>query len=348
MYKNVLLILLTMVGFTAQAAVILQYHHVSDLTPAATSVTPSQFSTQMQYLADNNFNVVPLSAVVKAIKKQQPLPANTIAITFDDGYQSIAHTAHPILKQYKFPYTVFVSVEPILKGYGNMMDWQQLITLAKEGAEIANHSWGHEHLIRMRQGESQQQWLTRVEQNILRTEAEITKATGQHHKMLAYPYGEYNQPIQELLTQHGYVAFGQHSGAAGVYSSLTALPRFPVAGAYADLNSLKVKLHSLNMPVIAQSHSEPQLPQGQWRPEITVKLDMSDINASQLTCFIQGQGAKKPTWLNDDEFTLRATFDLPAGRSRYNCTAPSRHKKGYYWFSQPWVRAKNNGEWASE
>jgi len=98
MYKNVLLILLTMVGFTAQAAVILQYHHVSDLTPAATSVTPSQFSTQMQYLADNNFNVVPLSAVVKAIKKQQPLPANTIAITFDDGYQSIAHTAHPILK----------------------------------------------------------------------------------------------------------------------------------------------------------------------------------------------------------------------------------------------------------
>jgi len=239
-------------------------------------------------------------------------------------------------------------VEPILKGYGNMMDWQQLITLAKEGAEIANHSWGHEHLIRMRQGESQQQWLTRVEQNILRTEAEITNATGQHHKMLAYPYGEYNQPIQKLLTQHGYVAFGQHSGAAGVYSSLTALPRFPVAGAYADLNSLKVKLHSLNMPVIAQSHSEPQLPQGQWRPEITVKLDMSDINASQLTCFIQGQGAKKPTWLNDDEFTLRATFDLPAGRSRYNCTAPSRHKKGYYWFSQPWVRAKNNGEWASE
>ena len=348
MVKNVLLALLALTGFSAHAAVILQYHHVSDSTPAITSVTPAQFKEQMQYLAENNFNVVPLSTVVESIKAKKTLPAKTIAITFDDGYRSIANTAHPILKQYKFPYTLFVSVEPILKEYGEMMSWQQLITLSNEGAEIANHSWGHEHLIRKETGESDAQWLARIEANILRTEKEIAKATGQNLKMLAYPYGEYNQQIEAMLEKHGFVAFGQQSGAAGPYSPLTALPRFPVAGVYADLNSLKVKLHSLNMPVISQTNSNPQLQQGQWRPEIKVTLDMSDINASQLMCFIQGQGAKKPNWISENEFSIQAELDLPAGRSRYNCTAPSKSKGSYYWFSQPWIRPKSNGQWIVE
>ncbi|MGS0674045.1 polysaccharide deacetylase family protein [Shewanella sp. 30m-9] len=348
MVKNVLLALLALTGFSAHAAVILQYHHVSDSTPAITSVTPAQFKEQMQYLAENNFNVVPLSTVVESIKAKKTLPAKTIAITFDDGYRSIANTAHPILKQYKFPYTLFVSVEPILKEYGEMMSWQQLITLSNEGAEIANHSWGHEHLIRKEAGESDAQWLARIEANILRTEKEIAKATGQNLKMLAYPYGEYNQQIEAMLEKHGFVAFGQQSGAAGPYSPLTALPRFPVAGVYADLNSLKVKLHSLNMPVISQTNSNPQLQQGQWRPEIKVTLDMSDINASQLMCFIQGQGAKKPNWISENEFSIQAELDLPAGRSRYNCTAPSKSKGSYYWFSQPWIRPKSNGQWIAE
>ncbi|MGS0681719.1 polysaccharide deacetylase family protein [Shewanella sp. 125m-7] len=348
MVKNVLLALLALTGFSAHAAVILQYHHVSDSTPAITSVTPAQFKEQMQYLAENNFNVVPLSTVVESIKAKKTLPAKTIAITFDDGYRSIANTAHPILKQYKFPYTLFVSVEPILKEYGEMMSWQQLISLSNEGAEIANHSWGHEHLIRKQAGESDAQWLARIEANILRTENAIAKATGQNLKMLAYPYGEYNEQIETMLEKHGFVAFGQQSGAAGPYSPLTALPRFPVAGVYADLNSLKVKLHSLNMPVISQTNSNPQLAQGQWRPKIKVTLDMSDINASQVMCFIQGQGAKKPNWISDNQFSIQAELDLPAGRSRYNCTAPSKSKGSYYWFSQPWVRPKSDGNWIKE
>ena len=36
-----------------------------------------------------------------------------------------------------------------------MMTWDELITLSKEGADIANHSWAHEHLIRALENESQ-------------------------------------------------------------------------------------------------------------------------------------------------------------------------------------------------
>ncbi len=329
-------------------AVILQYHHVSDKTPAITSVTPAQFREQMAYLAENNFNVISLTQLVAAIRANESLPEKSIVITFDDGYKNIAESAHPILKEYGFPYTLFVAIEPIEKGYGEMMSWQQLQQLATEGADIANHSWGHEHLVRKLAGETDADWLARVEQNILDTEAAIARATGHNFKMLAYPYGEYNAEIQALLERHGYIAVGQQSGAAGVYSELTALPRFPVAGPYADMSSLKVKMHSLNMPVLAQNTTNPELKAGGWRPELKVTLDTSDIYPHQLMCFVQGQGAKKPTWLSANEFMIQADLDLPAGRSRYNCTAPSKTKGRYYWFSQAWVRPKNNGEWIKE
>nr|WP_228730462.1 polysaccharide deacetylase family protein [Shewanella yunxiaonensis] len=331
-----------------QAVVILQYHHVSETTPKVTSVTPAQFKQQMQYLAENGFKVVPLTTVVDTIKKGEDLPVKTVAITFDDGYRSIFETARPILKSYGFPYTLFVSIAPTAKGYREMMSWQQLQQLAKEGVTIANHSYGHEHLIRKLPGETESQWLARVKQNILDTEAELKARTGQDVKMLAYPYGEYNTALQQLLTQLGYVGFGQQSGAAGPYSELTALPRFPAAGVYAEMNTLKVKLLARNMPVVSSSPTNPELAAGQWQPQLRVTLKLDDINPSQMLCYLPGQPATAPQWLTNDTFMIQAQKPLPAGRSRYNCTVPSKQGSGYYWFSQAWVRPDDRGQWLAE
>ncbi|MCL1075524.1 polysaccharide deacetylase family protein [Shewanella dokdonensis] len=337
--------------FTTQgswAAVILQYHHVSETTPKVTSVTPAQFKQQMQYLADNNFHVVPLAEVVQAIKRGQELPAKTVVITFDDGYRSIFETARPILKSLGFPYTLFVSVTPTAKGYREMMSWQQLRQLADEGVTIANHSYGHEHLIRKLPGETEAQWLARIKQNLQDTEAELMAKTGQDVKMLAYPYGEYNTALQQLLSALGYVGLGQQSGAAGTYSSLTALPRFPVAGAYANMASLQVKLQARNMPVLSSTPTNPELSDGNWRPTLQLTLEMQDINPEQLLCYLPGQDAVKPAWTSKNSFQIQATKPLPVGRSRYNCTVPSKHGSGYYWFSQAWVRPDDQGQWLHE
>ncbi len=347
MLKSVLFIFLWCISLSAHAVVILQYHHVAEDTPKVTSVTPAQFSQHMAYLHDNGFKVVPLTEVVEAIEQKKDLPPKTVAITFDDGYKNIAENAHPILNKYGFPYTVFIAVEPIKRHFNNMMDWKTLNRLVEEGAELANHSWGHEHLIRMQDGETETQWLARIEANLLATEAEIKQQTGQNHKMLAYPYGEYNVQLEQLLTKHDFVGLGQQSGAAGPYSSLTALPRFPVAGAYAELAGLKVKMNSLNMPVLQLSPVNTQLAMGQWRPEMKVKLDMTDINANEVNCYILGK-AVKPNWISGDEFSVQADKDLPAGRSRYNCTARSKSQGHYYWFSQAWVRPKDDGSWIKE
>ena len=54
-------------------AVILLYHHISDSTPASTSVTPETFEQHLQYLADG-YNVISLEQAIDQLKKDGTYP----------------------------------------------------------------------------------------------------------------------------------------------------------------------------------------------------------------------------------------------------------------------------------
>lgn len=334
---------------SAQAAVVLQYHHVSDTTPRVTSVTPAEFRSHMQFLADNGFEVVPLSSLVAAVQRGEAPPLRAVAISFDDGYQNIADEAVPILKEYGFPYTLFVAAEPLAAPHKGMMSMATLTQLASEGAELANHSFAHEHLVRRLPEEDLAAWKARVRNNLLRTEAVLEQLRGKADTpMLAYPYGEYNAELQALVGELGMVAFGQQSGALGQHSNLTALPRFPLGGKYASLQTLKDKLYSLPMPVVGLTPADPLL-RDDFRPKMQLTLaDSKDIHKAQLRCYLPNEGAVTPTWIDENRFEVQASRELPAGRSRYNCTAPSKTQRGFYWFSQAWLRPNKDGSWPAE
>ena len=73
--------------------VVLQYHFVATETPASTSVTPAQFAAHLEAI---EAAVPPCSPCGGASALQAgPLPETALAITFDDGYESIAEATHP-------------------------------------------------------------------------------------------------------------------------------------------------------------------------------------------------------------------------------------------------------------
>ena len=134
-------------------AVILLYHHVSDSTPASTSVTPGTFEQHLQYLADG-YNVISLEQVIDQLKSAKPLPEHAVVITFDDGYRDIYDNARPILARYKMPYTVFINPQQIGK-YDTQLTWQQVVEMEETGARFANHTAHHRHLLERTVEESQ-------------------------------------------------------------------------------------------------------------------------------------------------------------------------------------------------
>ena len=327
---------------TTPNAAILLYHHVSSSTPASTSISPEAFKSHMEYL-DAHHTVVSLQDVVSAIQHNTTLPENAVAITFDDGYANILDNAHPILADLGFPYTVFINPDEI--GVGpKQLTWEQVIAMHNDGVVFANHTLDHLHMLNGEQAMGERAWLEKVWQNVESAEKKIEDKLDISLKYLAYPFGEYNTALANKLKAEGYIGFGQHSGAVGPSSDMQALPRFPAAGPYANLATLKTKLNSLAMPVTQSSHKDPRMTARNLSSPISLTIDSDDVRLTQVNCFFGGDPIETSLEENVLTFTLDET--LPVGRSRVNCTAPSHAQSGrYYWYSTPFFVADEDGNY---
>lgn len=336
------------------AATIIQYHHVSNDAPYATTITPALFAEHMAFLHDNNYRIVPLEELVTDLKNKKIPTEKTIAITFDDGYRSVYDEAFPVLKKYAWPFTIFVNTKPIEEKLAQFVSWQELNEMAKHGASIANHSYSHSHLLRYQYNESEQQWQERITTEILKAEQQIEDHTGQHHRLFAHPYGESDSAVNALLLKLHFVGFGQQSGPLSVQSNLAVLPRFPFGGAYGDMEDFKLKVASLPMPaqeILLKTNNgellkDGVLPLTETRPILELAFKDSTL-AERVRCFASGQGAI-PVSHSSGRILVQAPRAIPLGRSRYNCTSTSDISGQFYWYSQLFIRRQKDGEWYSE
>ena len=333
---HLVLITLICLSVRAHAAVILQYHHVSETLPAVTSVSANTFTKHLSYLKEHNFNVIALNELISAIQQGKTLPEKTVAITFDDGYNNNYEQAAPILEKFGYPYTIFVNPTLIDEGKGYVMGWDKLKELASKGALIANHTAQHDYLHIKLKDESDAQWQARIKQDILHSQQRIKEEIGHDYKYLAYPYGEFNNKLQALVKELGFVGIGQHSGAVNKNANFTRLPRFPASGFYSKLDTLITKLNSRAFSIKTLDYQDSVTSQNP--PTLSIEFEMGDFHKSQFACYVSSVGQAKLTWINDTTVKIDSPKALNKGRSRFNCTAPSiEHPGSYYWFSQPWV-----------
>ena len=343
-----LAILLYCLHFSSFAAVILQYHHISDKTPPSTSISPEQFEVHMQYLADNNFKVVALSDLMNSIKKQQPIADKTVAITFDDAYLDILTNGKPILDKFNYPFTIFINPAIVERGSGHYLSWDQLKAMADQNVIIANHGMEHDSIARISPGLSEKKWLANQTKLLLNAENIIKEKTGQSWRYFAYPYGEYTPAIQAWITQNDFIAFSQQSGAVGLATDLTSVPRFPASKPYDQISSLRDKLKSLPFTMILRDENANTIIEYNQSKSVTFDVVVDDFHPSQLNCYISGLGRQKIEWQEESSFTINYSAPLPVGRVRCNCTAPSINEPGrYYWYSKPWFVLKKGKEWYS-
>lgn len=84
---------------------ILVYHRFGD---DARSISREGFERQLRFLKEH-FNVIHLSRLVTSLRGPDPLPANCIVLTVDDGYEDFHRIAFPMLCRYEIPCTFFVT-----------------------------------------------------------------------------------------------------------------------------------------------------------------------------------------------------------------------------------------------
>ncbi|WP_372987867.1 polysaccharide deacetylase family protein [Marinobacter sp.] len=333
MPRNIVFAFLTLATLsTAVRAdlVVLQYHHVSDATPPSTSTSESLFEAQLNMLGDLELEVVPLLEGTRQAL-EQGTARNSVALTFDDAYESVYTTAAPMLADRGYPYTVFVNTDAV--GRTGYMTWDQLEELAsREGVTLANHSTDHGHLAR-KPDEPEDQWQQRIEHSLDGAQKELQQRLGIDTPMFAYPYGEFDSPLEDRLSDRGWLGYSQHSGPIGVYSSPTRLPRFPMANAYGQLGSLENKLLSRAFPVDAGNLPDGVIP---GNPPILEFPLPEKLSSGRLTCFASGMGRIDIETVGDGMVRVQAPETFNSRRFRYNCTHPAGDGR-FYWLSQPWL-----------
>jgi peptidoglycan/xylan/chitin deacetylase (PgdA/CDA1 family) len=170
------------------------------------SMRQDVFDTEMKYLKDNHYNVVPLADVVAFAKRQISLPPDTVAITIDDGYKSAINFAAPVLKKYNFPWTFFIYPAFVTRHESRgAASWPDLVELQKEGVDIECHSMTHPQLTKhgSKTPEEYDAWLTNETVN---SKAILEKELGKTIKFFAYPYGAYNKVVEAKTIAAGYEA----------------------------------------------------------------------------------------------------------------------------------------------
>ncbi len=320
----------------ADSAVILLYHHVAEDTPPSTSISPADFRGHLTYLRDNGFNVVPLNQVIDSLRSGQALPEKSVVISFDDGYRSIYNVAFPLLKSFNFPFTLFLSTEPIDLQQPNYMNWQQVREMSDAGVIIANHMVDHPYMLEMLENEDSTQWLARLRADLLLAEQRIETETGQSHRYLAYPYGEYDPAIKSMLKDLNFIGLAQNSGAVGPNSDFLALPRFPLASIYANLATARTKFSTLPFTV---NQLQPDSPVTSLRnPSVTLKFEPGAYSYGQIACFADSKPIAM-TWLDKQQgvMELKPEDSFSGRRWRYICTAPDPNSDRFYWHSVQWI-----------
>ncbi|MBL1260218.1 MAG: polysaccharide deacetylase family protein [Thiotrichaceae bacterium] len=324
----------------SHGVVVLMYHHFGESRFPSTNVTLQQFDAHLHYLEQNQFKIWPLEKVIKQLELAQPFPDRVVAITIDDAYRSIYTHAYPRLKKRHWPFTVFVSTDPIDKKMPAFMSWAQMREMQQHGATFANHTTHHDFLIKQSASETERDWQLRVRNDLKMAQQRLQTELGSAPALFAYPYGEYNSALQQLIKELGWSAFGQQSGVISQYSDRLALPRYPMAAQFAALPSFKTKVMSLPLPVIDISPIDTVIKQQNPPPlQLTLAQD-DDVQISQLNCFASNQGPAKVTWFDKEKgrFSVEANKPFNNRRSRYNCTAPSKSSARYYWYSHLWIR----------
>jgi len=173
---------------------VLVYHSISapaEPMPSAIDISPSHFATQLRWLSRWR-RVVSLTETLsnRASSRQT-------AITFDDGFRDNLTVALPLLETFQLPMTLFVTA-----GFLNQeayLSEAELRELSRHPLiTIGAHGLWHRHLNQMSMNDA------RFELKESRRLLEYL--TRQTVDLLAWPFGECNEELEELSAECGYRA----------------------------------------------------------------------------------------------------------------------------------------------
>lgn len=199
---------------------IIVYHNVQP-KQANYSITPSEFASDLQYLARDHYTPVTMNQLMDYVSGGESLPPKPIVLSFDDGYLDNYRYVYPLIKKYdtKIVFSIIAkNTDDFTQFPDNNLDyshvtWSQLKEMADSGlVEVENHTYNLHSDKRGRigcmqkAGESYQQYEKILSDDLIKCQNEIMVHIGSVPATFTYPYGKISKNAEPILKELGFRA----------------------------------------------------------------------------------------------------------------------------------------------
>ena len=179
---------------------ILMYHYIRnnpdprDSLGFNLSVTPNDFSAQMDWLSNNGYHPIDFNDLRAYWQSGRPLPSKPLVISLDDGYTDLYSAAFPILRAHAFKAVAYI-VSGFL-GSSQNVSAAQIQEMDRSGIEIGAHTFSHADLTQASAAELHRQ--------LVDSKATLEQILGRPVVDFCYPAGQFNGRVVAAVQAAGY------------------------------------------------------------------------------------------------------------------------------------------------
>jgi peptidoglycan/xylan/chitin deacetylase (PgdA/CDA1 family) len=231
-----ILVLATCVGGQAASAAdqvtvpVLVYHRFGPTVADSMTTTTKVFESQLQWLKDHQYTVIPLRTLVNYLRGQgPPPPPQSVVITADDGHKTVYSDMLPLVKKYNIPVTLFIYPSCISNPHAPYaMTWDQLKALQQTGLfDLQSHTFWHPNFKKDKKKLKPAEYQKEVDTQLAKSKAVLEKHFGTTVDLLAWPFGIYDDELEKAAAKAGYVAaFSIDRRNASKSEKIMAEPRY--------------------------------------------------------------------------------------------------------------------------
>jgi peptidoglycan/xylan/chitin deacetylase (PgdA/CDA1 family) len=207
---------------------VLCYHRFGPTVTDSMTVTTKVFESQLQWLKDHQYTVIPLRTLVNYLRGQgPPPPPKSVVITADDAHKTVWSDMAPLVRKYNIPVTLFV-YPSCVSNASYAMTWEQLKALQQTGLfDIQSHTFWHPNFKREKKKLKPEEYKKLVDAQLSKAKASLEKRFGTTVDVLAWPFGIYDDELEKDAAKAGYVAaFSIDRRNASLAEKIMAQPRY--------------------------------------------------------------------------------------------------------------------------
>lgn len=292
-----LLLALSYFYLSANAHIFL-YHRFGDDRYPTTNTSIEELRKQFEYFKNNNYQVVPIEKIIDKLHKKESIPDKWVALTIDDAYKSFYENGLPLFIEYGYPFSIYTQVSGRSYTKSSVMHWEQLREITKYGS-VQLHSFSHDHLT----------WMSEKElyEDTKKAYELFTKHMGYAPTIFAYPYGEYDDKVKNVIKQFDFKAIlNQNNGSVNKNSDVYDINRIALVGEV-DLEE-KFQYETFDVTWITPQH----YPADNILKHVKAKVDPT-IKSVKL--YITDHGWRDIK-VNDGIIDVKLNLELKKDRSR--------------------------------